>query len=503
MEFSRACGILLHPSSLPGAFGIGDFGPGAAKFVDFLAEAGQTYWQVLPLNPTGYGDSPYQCFSTFAGNIFLISPENLRFEGFLSDEETSDPPEFPADEVRSGDMQGLKSGLLRKAFERFRTSKKQELMDAYDMFCAENSAWLDDYALFRAVRDANGQTEWNKWDAALAGRDPAALERARAELGEQIFEQKFYQFIFFRQWNALRAYAAEKGVRIIGDIPIYVSHDSADVWCHPEQFKLNEDGSPKVVAGVPPDFFSKTGQLWGNPIYNWDAMRGDGFAWWVERVRFTLQNVDIARLDHFRGFEGCWEVSGKAKTAENGEWVQVPGRELFETLREKLGELPLIAEDLGFMTPEVEALRDDFDFPGMRILQFAFGGDAKHNDLPHNYVRNCVAYTGTHDNDTVIGWFTGQFDKKGDISKYGAAALNYLNTDGAEMNWDMVRALLASVADTAVVPLQDVLGLDNWARMNLPASTDGNWKWRFKDGDLTEEITARLKNLAVTYGRKF
>lgn len=502
MEFSRASGVLLHPTSLPGRFGVGDLGIEARKFIDLLAAAGQTYWQILPLNPTGYGDSPYQCFSTFAGNTLLISPEKLQEEGFLSPEEIAEIPELPDGEARFGEALEIKDKFLSRAFERFRASKKQELHDAYDAFCAEQAGWLEDYALFQALRHANELKPWNEWDASVARRDEEALEQARGELGEDIYAQKFYQYLFFKQWNDLRAYAREKGVGIIGDVPIYVSHNSADVWCNQERFKLNDDGKPAVVAGVPPDHFSKTGQLWGNPIYDWEAMRNDGFGWWVERIRFMLQTVDITRIDHFRGFVGCWEVPGEDETAENGQWVDVPGRELFETLRERLGDLPFIAEDLGFVTPEVEALRDDFGFPGMRILHNAFGGDAKHNDLPHNYVRNCVAYTGTHDNDTTVGWFKNQFDEQDQISPYGAAALNYLNSSGEEIHWDMIRAILASIANTAVIPLQDLLGLGNEARMNLPATADGNWKWRFKEGDITEEIVGRLKNLTEIYGRK-
>lgn len=502
MAFFRASGILLHPTSLPGRFGIGDMGSEAFKFIDFLSASGQTYWQILPLNPTGYGDSPYQCFSTFAGNTLLISPEKLKDEGFLSQYEIDQTHELPAGEVSSAAAQDVKGKLLWKAFERFRASQKEEIRSAYDSFCAENAVWLDDYALFQALRDANEHKAWNEWDESLVKRDESALNKAREELGDQIYAQKFYQYVFFKQWSELRAYANGKDIKVIGDLPIYVSHNSADVWCNPTQFKLNEDGSPAVVAGVPPDFFSATGQLWGNPIYNWDAMRNDEFAWWVERVRFILHTVDITRIDHFRGFEGCWEVPGKDETAENGEWVGVPGRELFETLKEKLGELPFIAEDLGFITPEVEALRDEFGFPGMKILHNAFS-DPKNMDLPHNYIRNCAVYTSTHDNDTTVGWFRTLFGEDGLPNQYGQYCLDYLDSDGGEINWDIIRVALASIADTAVVPVQDLLGLGNESRMNLPASTDGNWKWRFHENDLTDEIAARLKKLTEMYGRKY
>jgi 4-alpha-glucanotransferase len=504
MAFPRASGILLHLTSLPGRFGVGDLGDEARNFIDLLAAGGQTYWQILPLNPTGYGDSPYQCFSTFAGNTLLISPQKLAEEGFLSSGEVADVPDLPEGSADFGRALEIKGALLWQAFEHFRgASEKTQLHAHYDVFCEENSGWLEDYALFQALRNAHGFKSWHEWDAPVARRDANALNKAREELGQQIYAEKFYQFLFFRQWNELRNYAREKGIKVVGDIPIYVSHNSADVWCHPQLFKLNEDGTSRIVAGVPPDFFSKTGQLWGNPVYDWEAMRGEGFQWWVERVRFTLQTVDITRVDHFRGFAGCWEVPGGDKTAENGQWVDVPGHELFTTLKERLGELPFIVEDLGFMTPEVEKLRDDFGFPGMRVLQFAFGGDAKHRDLPHNYIRNCAAYTGTHDNDTAVGWFSSQFDKEGKISAAGSACLNYLGSDGGEIHWDMIRAVLGSVADTAIILLQDVLGLGNEARMNLPASVNGNWKWRFRAGDISPDIIEKLKNLTEIYGRKY
>jgi 4-alpha-glucanotransferase len=500
MAFLRASGVLLHLTSLPGKFGIGDLGAEAREFIDLLAAGGQTYWQILPLNPTDYGDSPYQCFSTFAGNTLLIDPRKLEAEGFLSAQEI-EIPDFPEGTADYGGAIELKSVLLRKAFERFRASKKEELRSAYDAFCGENSNWLDDYAFFQALRNANELKPWNEWDKPLALRDEKALDGARRELEEEIYAQKFYQFLFFTQWNELRAYAQGKGIRFIGDVPIYVSHNSADVWCNPRMFKLNEDGSSAFVAGVPPDAFSSTGQLWGNPVYDWDEMRKENFAWWVERIRFTLKAVDITRIDHFRGFYSYWEVPGENETAEHGEWAEVPGLELFGTLKEELGELPFIVEDLGYMTPEIYQMRDDLGFPGMRILQFAFGGDAKHNDLPHNYIRNCAAYTGTHDNETAVGWYRAQFDKEGKISKYGEHCLKYLGSTGEEIHWDMIRALLASVADTAIIPAQDLLGLGNEARMNLPATTDGNWKWRLKPGELSGGIAERLKEMTEIYGR--
>jgi 4-alpha-glucanotransferase len=506
MKFERASGILLHPTSLPSVYGVGDLGDEAYEFIDFLVKSGQTYWQVLPLGQTGYGDSPYQCFSAFAGNIYLISPAKLREDGFLSKEDLRSAPDFSEGKVNFGAMIDFKLPILKKAFENFRRSDNGEIADSFRLFCQFNAFWLEDYALFRAIKLAQDQKSWQEWDADLKLRKPAALEKARRDLDDEVFAQKFYQFAFFKQWDALKKYANEAGVRIVGDVPIFVALDSCDVWCSPSQFKLNEDGSPRVVAGVPPDYFSKTGQLWGNPIYNWDNMRGDGFAWWISRVRFTLKMVDIVRVDHFRGFAASWEVPGGDETAERGEWVNVPGMELFETLKHSIGDLPFWAEDLGVITPDVEELRDSFGFPGMRILQFAFGGDAKNLDLPHNYIQNSVAFTGTHDNDTTQGWFNSEAGKGSgrdaeQIEKERRFCLDYLDTDGAEIHWDFVRAVWGSVAQTAIAPMQDLLGLGNAARMNLPASTSGNWSWQAKRGDFSDEIAERLKRLTEIYGR--
>ncbi|HKQ52250.1 MAG TPA: 4-alpha-glucanotransferase, partial [Pyrinomonadaceae bacterium] len=499
-------GVLLHPTSLPGRFGAGDLGREAHKFVDFLAASGQSLWQVLPLGPTGYGDSPYQCFSAFAGNTLLVSPERLVEEGLLAAEDLARAPSFPEEKVDFGRAIEFKNALLRQAFERFKQTADRGLRSYFEHFSQQASGWLDDYALYRALKDAQGGLAWNEWQPELARRDPAALAAARTHLRDAVDAQKFYQFLFFRQWVALKSYAHEHGIKLVGDIPIFVARDSADVWMNPDQFKLDEAGNPLVVAGVPPDYFSATGQLWGNPIYNWAKMLADGFRWWIERVRSTLDIFDIVRVDHFRGFAASWEIPGGDKTAERGRWVEVPGRELFTAIKQALGDLPIIAEDLGVITPDVEALRDDFGLPGMRILQFAFGGDTKNQDLPHNYVSNSVVYTGTHDNDTTVGWFTsvagsGSTRDEAQIERERKFCLEYLDSDGREIHWDFVRAVLASVADTAVVPLQDLLGLGTEARMNLPISTSGNWAWRFKAGALTQEITARLKKLTELYGR--
>src|SRR5262249_4239914 len=404
MSFPRASGILLHPTSLPGRFGIGDLGPAAHRFADFLVASGQSLWQVLPLGPTGYGDSPYACYSAFAGNTLLISPEKLLDQGLLNQEELAEIQTLPPESVDFGRAHKIKEDLLAKVM-RYQRTTDTEFRSAFETFSERNSSWLNDYALFRALKTEHGGKAWHEWERPLVRREPEALARARNKLHERIEAHKFAQFLFFKQWFELKGYCNERGISLIGDVPIFVAHDSADVWTSPEQFKLDGNGIPTVVAGVPPDYFSATGQFWGNPLYNWETMLEDGFKWWIERVRAILQIVDIARIDHFRGFAACWEIPGGDQTAERGRWVEVPGKELFSAIRKALGELPIIAEDLGVITPDVEKLRDGFGFPGMRILQFAFSSDQKNIDLPHNYHRNVVVYTGTHDNDTTVGWF--------------------------------------------------------------------------------------------------
>jgi 4-alpha-glucanotransferase len=495
MNFPRASGILLHPTSLPGRFGIGDFGDEAYRFVDFLERAGQTYWQILPLGPTGWGDSPYQCFSAFAGNTNLISPEKLVADKFLVEDELKNVPKFSARRVDFGKVVEYKNSLLQKAFEKFRQTDDQTVAEAFHEFCRENNFWLEDYALFRAVRLANNQDSWQKWDDSLKLREPEALENARKKFDDEIFAQKFYQFAFFKQWFDLKHYANERGVKIVGDVPIFVALDSADVWRDPAQFKLNEDGKPSVVSGVPPDYFSRTGQLWGNPIYDWEQMKTDNFHWWVERVKFNLKMTDVLRVDHFRGFEACWEVPGADKTAENGQWVCAPGKELFSALKRALGELPFMAEDLGVITPEVEELRDSFGFAGMKILLFAFGGDSQNGYLPHNHIKNCVVYTGNHDNDTIVGWFKSANKTERDF------CLKYLDSNGKAIHRDFIRAAFSSVADTAIVPLQDVLGLGNEGRMNLPSTYSGNWNWRCQEKDLSDKTAEKLNEMTKLYAR--
>jgi 4-alpha-glucanotransferase len=497
---------LLHPTSLPARYGVGDLGPDAYAFVDFLAGAGQTLWQVLPLGPTGYGDSPYQCFSAFAGNTLLISPDVLVEEGLLTKDDIGAVPPFNAERVEYGPAIEFKHKLLWRAFERFKAAGDAGLRADFEAFTQKTAAWLEDYALFRAMKDVRDGAAWPGWERPMVERDPGALHAARTHLHERMEARKFWQFLFFRQWAALKRYANERSVKIVGDIPIFVAHDSADVWVNKHLFKLNPDGSPTVVAGVPPDYFSRTGQLWGNPLYNWEQMRAEDFRWWIERISAMLHEFDILRIDHFRGFAASWEIPGGDKTAERGRWVEAPGRELFTAIKDALGELPIIAEDLGVITPDVEALRDDFGLPGMRILQFAFGGDPKNIDLPHNYHKNLVAYTGTHDNDTTVGWFNseageGSTRSTEQIERERNFCLKYLHTTGREIHWDFIRAVFASVADTAIIPLQDALGCGQEARMNLPNSTSGNWNWRYKKKALTAKVRDRLKDLSALYGR--
>lgn len=506
MHFPRSSGILLHPTSLPGPFGIGDLGPEAYEFADFLVAGGQSLWQILPLGPTGYGESPYACYSAFAGNTLLISPEVLVTEGLLDKSDLPVAISHSAERVEFQRVLESKTNLLCKTYARYKQTTDTTLRSAFETFAQRYADWLDDYALFRALKDAHGGIAWNDWEPALVRRTPAALERAREQLQGEVEAQMFYQFLFFRQWFELKNYCNERGISLVGDLPIFVAHDSSDVWTNPEQFKLGKNGNPLVVAGVPPDYFSTTGQFWGNPLYNWDRMLEDGFKWWIKRVEATLNVVDIVRVDHFRGFAACWEIPGGDKTAERGRWVEAPGKELFTAIRRALGELPIIAEDLGVITPDVVALRNEFGFPGMRILQFAFGSDTKNMDLPHNYEQNIVAYTGTHDNDTTVGWFSsvageGSTRTAKQIEREREFCLDYLKTDGQEIHWDFTRALLASVANTAIVPLQDLLGLGTEARMNLPNTTAGNWAWRFKPNALTKEIATRLRKLTEVYGR--
>jgi 4-alpha-glucanotransferase len=502
----RTAGILLHPTSLPGPYGIGDLGPECSRFLDFLESARQGLWQVLPLGPTGYGDSPYQCFSAFAGSPLLLSPDLLVEEGLLAAADLAGRPEFPASRVDFGAVIDWKRPLLDKASANFEKKATGAQREAFEAFCRREAAWLDDYALFMALKEANGLKAWTSWDPELVERDEAALARAREGHAGRARALAFFQFLFFEQWGQVKADANARGIRILGDIPIFVAHDSADVWAHPELFHLAADGTPALVAGVPPDYFSATGQLWGNPLYRWDVLARSGYAWWIDRFRAGLRLFDLVRLDHFRGFEAYWEVPAGEPTAVDGRWVKGPGEEFFLALERALGSLPVVAEDLGVITPEVVALRDRFGLPGMAILQFAWGTDAQANDfLPFNFTRNKVVYTGGHDNDTTVGWWTagvGDSTRSEEVvQKEREFCLRYLGTDGKEIHWDFIRAVLASVADTAIVPVQDLLGLGSEARMNLPGRPGGNWQFRYEAGALDEKVAKRLRLLTETYGR--
>jgi 4-alpha-glucanotransferase len=490
----RGSGVLLHPTSLPGPFGIGDLGPAAYAWVDTLVRAGQKWWQVLPLGPTGYGDSPYQCFSAFAGNPYLISPESLVQEGLISAADLANL-HFPEDRVDFGPVIQFKVRLLQRAWERFKAGAAAPLKPEFESFCAEAGGWLDDFALFMAIKDAHGGVSWLNWDQPLVQRQPAALAAASHNLADGVRQHQFRQFLFFKAWRALKAHANSQGVRLIGDVPIFVSSDSSDVWAHPENFQLDEQRRPLAVAGVPPDYFSKTGQLWGNPLYNWDVLQASGYDWWVERLSATLQQVDLVRLDHFRGFEAYWRVVADQPTAEIGAWTPGPGAPFLTSLREVLGGLPIIAEDLGVITKPVEALRDDFHLPGMKILQFAFGGATEDRFLPHTYEHNCVVYTGTHDNDTTRGWYEAATDLERDTFR------RYAARDGSDVAWDFIRLAWASVADLAVAPLQDVLSLGTEARMNLPGRAAGNWTWRFRAAAVTPPLISRLAEMTELYAR--
>lgn len=498
MNFKRSGGILLHPTSLPGRYGIGDLGPEAFSFVDWLASTGSKLWQILPLGPTGYGDSPYQCFSAFAGNPYLISFDALIEDDLLAEDDFVSMPKFNAARVDYGQLIPWKLFLLEKAFSRLPFAA-EKFRKEFDRFVADNASWIEDYSLFMSIKDANGGGPWSEWPEPLRKRDRAAMEKARADHAGSIRRQAFFQFLFFRQWAKLKDYAHKNRINIIGDIPIFIAYDSADAWANPELFFLNEKSLPTVVAGVPPDYFSATGQLWGNPLYKWSVHKKTGYQWWIDRFHSVLNLVDIVRLDHFRGFAGYYEIPFGSPTAEHGRWVSGPGKDFFETLYPALsdskgGTLPIIAEDLGVITPDVVELRDRFGLPGMKILQFGFTSPAD-PFLPHNYTSNCVAYTGTHDNDTVVGWYETAPEEERDYAE------RYLNTDGKDIAWSMIRTIWSSVAVYAVTPMQDALGLGGEARMNFPSRLGGNWEWRMAKADMSEELAAEIKELNKLYLR--
>ncbi len=495
MSFPRSGGVLCHPTSFPGRFGIGDLGKGAYDFVDWLADAGQQLWQVLPLGPTGYGDSPYQCFSAFAGNPLLISPEGLAWNGLLPHDALNDVPPFPAHAVDYGWVIDYKQRLLRQSFAYFKEHGSADQHQGFAWFRAQNADWLDDFALFMALKGYFGGGSWHDWPREVRLREPAALADHREKVAAEAEYQAYLQFVFNDQWSALKRHAAERGIQIIGDVPVFVAEDSADVWANPDQFRLDSEGNPTVVAGVPPDLFSATGQRWGNPHYNWDVMRQDGFQWWIKRIRQTLQFVDIVRIDHFRGFEASWEIPADEPTAINGHWAKAPGAELFQAVQQALGVLPIIAEDLGIITPEVDALRLQFDFPGMKVLHFAFGPEFFPPYLPYTYETNCIVYPGTHDNNTTVGYW----NERTEIEKHNIR--RFTGTDAHDIAWDFIRLAWSSVANQAVATLQDVMGLGEEARMNYPSRAGGNWQWRYTADMLTPELAARLRDFSETYGR--
>lgn len=498
MLFPRSSGILLHPTSLPGRYGIGDLGDWAYRFVDYLEEADQTIWQMLPLGPTSYGDSPYQALSAFAGNTLLISFDRLLDDGWLTPEDLADLPDFPAQRVEFGDVITYHQQKLEVAYRRFTASASAEQRADFDQWCAENAHWLDDFALYMAIKNSHGGRPWVEWPAQEALRDSSALQQAAATHADSIAQYKFSQWLFYQQWAALKQYANERGIRLIGDIPIFVAHDSSDVWANRDLFFLDDKGYPTVIAGVPPDYFSETGQRWGNPLYRWPRMAADGYSWWVRRIQATLALVDIVRIDHFRGFEAYWEVPASEPTAVVGQWVPGPGMHFFEVIGQALGSLPIIAEDLGVITPEVEKLRDDLGLPGMRIIQFAWGElDGANSFLPHNFVPNTVAYTGTHDNNTTLGWW-----ESGEATAEMREHLElYVDRGVREPHWEMIRLGMMSVAHTFVTPLQDLLGLGEWSRMNLPGRLGGNWTWRCTPEDLEHPAQKRLAAMTRLYAR--
>lgn len=475
----REAGVLLHPTSLPGPGPNGELGEEAFRFVDFLVEAGQSIWQILPLGPTHEDGSPYQCFSAHAGNPALIDLGQLVREGWLD--------EFPET--------GPREAVLAQAHDGFRQRSDEALRREFDAFCTDNADWLEDFALYKVLKDRYGGAAWSDWPAAARDREPGFIEKAQGEEARALQQVRFEQFVFYRQWHAVKGYANEQGIRVFGDLPIFVAHDSVDVWARRRYFLLDEAGQPEVVAGVPPDYFSETGQRWGNPHYDWERMAADDFAWWQDRLRGQLRLFDLVRIDHFRGFEASWHVPAEAETAIDGHWVKAPGDHLFRVLHEQFDPLPIVAEDLGTIDAEVRALRERFALPGMIILQFAFDGGPANPYLPHQHAANSVVYTGTHDNDTTVGWYQG-------LSEADRAYVHeYLGPSEEAMPWPLVRAAYRSVARLAVVPLQDLLGLGSDARMNRPGTTEGNWGWRFRWDQIPEGLAARVRRMTEIYGR--
>ena len=491
----RASGILLHPTSLPGAFGAGDFGPDAYRFIDWLVSAGQSYWQVLPLGEIGHGNSPYMSMSAFAGNILLIDLIDLSAKGWLGPGDLVSDPDFRPDKVDYNLLWSYRIERLRHASKRFFASAHDDMHRSYTEFCISESAWLEDYSLFMTIAEHENWRAWNVWPSELVKREAQALSQFQTANADQVGFWKFCQWCFARQWSDLRLYANEHGIKIIGDIPIFVSYQSADVWSHQELFELDENGRPTFVAGVPPDYFSETGQFWGNPQYCWDIHEKTGYAWWVSRLGHALQLADMVRIDHFRGFAAYWEIPADAPNAISGRWVTGPGEKLFETFAKVFPNLPIIAEDLGLITPDVIELRDKFNLPGMRVLQFAFGDGDDNIFLPHHYVPNTVAYTGTHDNDTILGWWNALSAHEKDFAQH------YLHTDGQDIQWVMMRAISNSQANLVIFTMQDVLGLSGEHRMNLPGQSSGSWEWRFSWDQVHSIHSTALAKMSREFAR--
>ena len=496
MKFKRSCGILLHPTSLPSRFGIGDLGPEAYRFIDFLAKSEQKIWQILPLNYPGYGNSPYNPISAFAGNPYLISPEKLVKHGYLNSKNIEDHPGFDAHKVIFYKIIEYKDSLFKKAFQIFQDRTPHKILSDFDTFCYENAYWLDDFSLFAALREENDFRSWNTWDKDVRMRKEKALILSRNKLAEQIRYYKFVQYLFYTQWQELLNYAHEKNVQIVGDIPIFVAYDSADVWVHQDLFYLDKNGNPTVISGVPPDEFSKEGQLWGNPLYNWDVMKQNDYLWWRERISHLLNFVDYIRIDHFIGFIRYWKVKPGSKTAKKGEWGQGPDAHFFSTIKKHLGELPIIAEDLGIIIPRVNELRDEFGFPGMKILQYSF---AERNQRPHEFEQNSITYPGTHDNDTMKTWFESLNKYEPEIYK---TLTDYINFDEKEsICWQMIECAYSTPSNWTIIQLQDILCLGAEARMNRPGTIEDNWVWRFRWDIFDDEVCDKLRKLVEKYNR--
>lgn len=489
----RENGILLHISSLDGQYGIGTLGEESYRFIDFLEKSGVKIWQVLPLSPTSFGNSPYQSYSAFAGNPCLINLEDLVIQNLLLPNEINVIPQNNSFTIHYFEVELVTRPLLRKAFERFGT--KKESSEPFHDFCIKNSFWLDDYALFMSFKDYYHQAPLNKWDKTIQIKEKSTIDYYLQRFSSNIEFYKFVQFIFFKQWFSLKSYAREKGIKIMGDIPIYVAYDSADVWSNSELFQLDSDLTPKFVAGVPPDYFSETGQLWGNPVYNWEANKAENYGWWFQRISFHFELFDIVRIDHFRAFSEYWAIPFGEESAINGTWEKALGYDFFQSLFNEFGRLDIVAEDLGIITEDVEKLRDAFDFPGMKILQFAFSNDAENSYLPHNHTNNCIVYTGTHDNDTSLGWYESLTENE------KQQVMGYIGDSNEVISWALIRLAWSSVARIAIAPMQDFLELDSLHRMNIPGTTENNWKWKLTFGLLNSQLANKIKRINHIYGR--